>query len=306
VVTADGQQHTASRTQNADLFRAAIGGYGGVGIIVEATLDLAENTKLERLTHRLSVDDYVAWHRANVLSRGDAILHHAVIYPTAYSNIAAELCTKTDKPLTVQERLPPMGPPTSLERSVLGVVTHSPAGPFIHERIYDPLTAQPAIAWRNYEAARDAYSLEPTSRARSTYVLQEYFVPVDRFAPFARSMGRIFNESGANVLNVSIRHTRADPLSLLAWARREVYSFVVYHEQGTTDEARTAVGAWTRELIAAALNEGGSYYLPYQIHATRDQFRAAYPQADEFFAIKARVDPAYKFRNRLWEAYYRP
>jgi FAD/FMN-containing dehydrogenase len=305
IVTADGAIETASRTGNTDLLRAAIGGYGGVGVIVEATLDLAENTKLERRTHRLGVSEYVAWHRANVLGRDDVVLHHAVIYPTAYTNIAAEVCSRTDKPLTINERLPPMGPPTSVERSVLGVVTHTPAGPFVHERIYDPLTAQPAVAWRNYEAARDAYSLEPASRARSTYVLQEYFVPVDGFARFVRNMARIFNESGANVLNVSIRHTRADPISLLAWARSEVYSFVVYHEQGTTDEARTVVRAWTRELIDAALAEGGAYYLPYQIHATRAQFMAAYPRADEFFALKRRVDPAYKFRNRLWEAYYR-
>lgn len=305
IVTADGAIQTASREENTDLFRAAVGGYGGVGAIVEATLDLAQNTKLERQTHRMSIGEYVAWHRENVLDRDDVVLHHAVIYPTAYANIAAEVCTRTNKPLTVNERLPPMGPPTSVERSVLGVVTHTPAGPFIHERIYDPLTAQPAVAWRNYEAARDAYGLEPASRARSTYVLQEYFVPVSGFAPFVRNMASIFNEHGANVLNVSIRHTRADPLSLLAWARREVYSFVIYHEQGTTEEARTIVSAWTRELIDAALGEGGSYYLPYQIHATPAQFMAAYPRADEFFALKRRVDPTYKFRNRLWEAYYR-
>ena len=38
-----------------------------------------------------------------------------------------------------------------------------------------------------------------------------------------------------------------------------------------------------------ALAEGGAHYLPYQIHATRDQFLAAYPRADEFFEIKRRV-----------------
>jgi hypothetical protein len=171
-----------------------------------------------------------------LLAREGVVLHHAVIYPDAYANIAAEVATITDKPLTIEDRLPPMGAPTAVERSVLDVVTHTPAGPFIHERIYDPLATRPAVVWRNYEAARDAYSLEPASRARVTYVLQEYFVPVDRFAAFAPRMAEIFRTHNANVLNVSIRHTRADPLSLLAWARNEVYSFVIYYAQATTDE----------------------------------------------------------------------
>jgi FAD/FMN-containing dehydrogenase len=304
IIAADGAIRTASRTENADLFRAAIGGYGGVGAIVEATLDLAENTKLERLTHRMRIDEYAAWHRANVLANDDVVLHHAVIYPDAYTNVAAEVATRTDRPLTIDDRLPPMGPPTAVERSVLGAVTHSPAGPFIHERIYDPLTTRPAVVWRNYEAARDAYSLEPASRERTTYVLQEYFVPVDRLTAFVPRMAEIFRTHNANVLNVSIRHTRADPLSLLSWARGEVYSLVIYYAQATTEDARERVGHWTRELVDAALAEGGSYYLPYQIHATRVQFLAAYPQAPEFFQLKRRLDPDYKFRNRLWEAYY--
>jgi FAD/FMN-containing dehydrogenase len=57
--------------------------------------------------------------------------------------------------------------------------------------------------------------------------------------------------------------------------------------------------------VDAAIAEGGSYYLPYQVHATRDQFLKAYPRAEEYFAVKRRVDPNYKFRNRLWEAYFR-
>lgn len=306
IVTADGSIRTANRTENSDLFRTAIGGYGGVGAIIEATLDLAENMRLERLTYRMRVDEYAAWHRANVLARDDVILHHAVIYPDAYTNIAAEVATLTDKPLTIDDRLPPMGPPNAAERSMLDIVTNTPVGPFIHERIYDPLTTRPAVVWRNYEAARDAYSLEPESRERVTYVLQEYFVPVDRFAAFVSGMRRIFREHDVNVLNVSVRHTRADPLSVLAWARNEVYSFVIYYAQATTNVARQTVGVWTRALVDAAVAEGGSYYLPYQIHATREQFLAAYPQAERYFQLKRRFDPDYKFRNRLWEAYYRP
>ncbi|HVK82034.1 MAG TPA: FAD-binding oxidoreductase, partial [Verrucomicrobiae bacterium] len=304
LVMADGAVQTASRSENPELFAAAIGGYGAVGVIVEATLDLAENSKVERVTHLMSVTEYRAWHRANVLGRPDAILHHAVIYPGAYTDIAAELCTRTDKPLAVQSRLAPVGAPSDFDRFILDIVTFTPIGGSVHEHLYDPLTAgQTEVAWRNYEAARDAYSLEPRSRAEITYALQEYFVPVERFEAFTAKMGHILRAHSANILNVAIRHAPADQETLLAWAKSESFSFVLYYAQETHEAAKAAVGAWTRELVDAAVGEGGSFYLPYQIHATRDQFLAAYPRAPEFFTAKRRFDPNDKFRNRLWQAY---
>jgi hypothetical protein len=53
----------------------------------------------------------------------------------------------------------------------------------------------------------------------------------------------------------------------------------------------------------AVLAAGGTYYLPYQLVATRAQFLRAYPAAPRFFALKERLDPTCKFRNRLWERY---
>ena len=67
--------------------------------------------------------------------------------------------------------------------------------------------------------------------------------------------------------------------------------------------ARTEFGAWTRELIALALRHGGRYYLPYQLHATVEQFNAAYPEADRLRRIKQQLDPAGKLSNELWRKY---
>ncbi|MEY2439634.1 MAG: hypothetical protein QOI34_1019, partial [Verrucomicrobiota bacterium] len=119
-------------------------------------------------------------------------------------------------------------------------------------------------------------------------------------------MRRTLQHHNVDVVNVSVRHANQDPGSLLAWARTEVFGFVIYYKQGTSAEAQRRVGEWTRELTDAALTLGGSYYLPYQLHATERQFRQAYPRAGEFFQLKARLDPANKFRNELWNKYYRP
>ncbi|HEX9172673.1 MAG TPA: FAD-binding oxidoreductase, partial [Telluria sp.] len=52
IVLADGAVVEASRTRNYDLFRAAIGGYGAVGVITEVELDLADNTRIERFVEQ--------------------------------------------------------------------------------------------------------------------------------------------------------------------------------------------------------------------------------------------------------------
>jgi hypothetical protein len=162
------------------------------------------------------------------------------------------------------------------------------------------------VTWRNYEASYDVAELEPSSRESSTYVLEEYFVPVERFDDFVPKMRDVLRRNRVNVINVSIRHARPDPGSLLSWARSEVFAFVIYYKQGTDLQSRARVGVWTRELIDAVLSEGGAYYLPYQLHASDAQFLKAYPRAPEFFALKQRLDPTNKFRNKLWDKYYGP
>ena len=59
----------------------------------------------------------------------------------------------------------------------------------------------------------------------------------------------------------------------------------------------------TQELIDAALTAGGRYYLPYRLHATPEQFRRAYPQADEFFELKRVHDPDELFQNQFYLKY---
>jgi FAD/FMN-containing dehydrogenase len=145
--------------------------------------------------------------------------------------------------------------------------------------------------------------LEPYSRRLSTYALDEFFVPPRHFEPFVREMGRILRRHRVAAVNVSIRHSPADALALLPWAREEVFSFVLFYKQGVDLPAQRTVGEWTRELIDAALQHEGRYYLPYQLHATREQFERAYPEVAQLRQLKARVDPQGRFSNALWQKY---
>jgi FAD/FMN-containing dehydrogenase len=305
VVLANGSVVEASPTRNPEIFYGVIGGYGGLGVITETTLDLVENVKVKRHHEVMPIGEYRQYFFSQIRERPAVIFHNADIYPDDYMQVNAVTYSTTDDLATVQDRLTASDRSYWKERFGFWMLSEWPLGNVFRQRIFDPIHfgGEP-VTWRNYEASYDAAELEPSSRTDWTYVLEEYFVPVERLDEFVVHMREVLRRSHAHVINISIRRATQDPGSLLAWARTEVFAFVVYYKQGTNEAARTGVELWTRELIDAALGVGGSYYLPYQLHATKDQFLRAYPRAVEFFALKKKVDPTYKFRSEFWDKYY--
>lgn len=303
LVLADGRVVEASRSHHPGLFRAALGGYGAVGVIAEVELDLDENGRIERSTADVPLADYPAYFDRVVRATG-CLLHNADLLPPHFDAALVTNWTPTGKPVTESRRLVPRDADYDLERKVIHAVSEWPNGAKLQRQVVRPaLQLRPAVAWRNHEASLDTASLEPASRRDATYALQEYFIPVRHFHAFARDLADVLRRHDAKVLNVSIRHSPPDRDALMAWAREEVFSFVLYFKQKTGAAAQQAVGVWTRALIDAALRGGGTYYLPYQLHATQAQFDAAYPQAGAFRAVKARADPAHRFSNELWRRY---
>jgi FAD/FMN-containing dehydrogenase len=305
LVLADGREILASRTENTDAFRAAIGGYGGIGVITEATLNLVQNEKIRRELKALPVNDYAAYFFRHVRDSQDAVFHNGDLFPPDYANMKLVTWYRTDKPLTNPRRLIPRDRKYWLEPNAISTISTLPFGSELRENVLEPLlNSREMVVWRNFEASHDVAELEPsTPRLIWTYALQEYFVPVARFDEFVPKMRAVFRRHDVNVINVSIRHALPDPDTYLAWAPEEVFSFVVYYKQKTTDAAKSEVAVWTRELIDQVLSVGGRHYLPYQIHATGEQFRRAYPGYVEFLAAKRKYDPTGKFRNKLWDAY---
>lgn len=301
----DGSLVDATPEENAEIFYGAIGGYGALGIIVEATLSLAENTRIERLSRKMPLTEYPAFFRTNVRNDDQVVFHNADMVPPNFDKVRAISWRVTDKPSNTKEH-DGSRKLYLAERYMLWAITETPLGHFRREYIYETLLyLRPKITWRNDEADYDVAELEPLSRRKTTYVLQEFFVPVESMVDFAGLMTEILNRFSVQVVNVSIRHAHKDPGSMLAWAQEEVFAMVLYYKQGTSPSERESVAVWTRELIDAVLRCGGTYYLPYQPHGRTDQFHRAYPLARKLFALKEKLDPNYRFRNCLWEKYFR-
>jgi len=60
----------------------------------------------------------------------------------------------------------------------------------------------------------------------------------------------------------------------------------------------------TEALIDRVIAMGGSFYLPYRLHARRDQVEKAYPGVAWFSERKRYYDPHTLFRNAMWDAYF--
>lgn len=306
LVLSNGEIIETSPTINSEIFYGVIGGYGGLGIIAEVVLELVTNTKIEQQQIKIKVSEYKKYFFDQIRNNATSIFHNADIYPPNYTKTRAITWVETEKPVTIPHRITKNKQSYAKERYFVWAITSTPLGKWRREYIIDPVIyLSKKVAWRNYEAGSyDVAELEPRSRTKNTYVLQEYFVPVEAFDTFMPLMREILQRYKVNMLNISIRHSKKDPGSLLAWAKEEVFAFVLYYKQGTSEPAKNKVALWTRELINAVISVDGSYYLPYQLHATQEQFHKAYPRAREFFSLKQRLDPNNKFRNKLWDKYY--
>lgn len=320
VMLADGSIVDASREDNADLFSAVIGGYGGLGIILEATLELSQNTKLERKSFfivehdtKKLVKDYLWYFRSKIVNDPNAVMTNANIDPDNYSVITSTTYVNTDKELTIKDRLQSHMKPrffNTLTQSIYQIFDFALKYRKLYHDFSTATTKQ--VVWRNWEAsydvkslysAKDSYSFfkTPFSFSKRQTLLQEYFIPVDNLPYFIDSMAKIYKENDANILNISLRHVPENNKSILSWSRSESFAVVVYYVQNYSkkDKGNEKTKKWTREVLDEVVKAGGSFYLPYQKMATKDQFNSSYPRASEYFDVKREFDPNNRFSNLL-------
>ena len=302
LVLPNGEVLETTPAHNAELFFAAIGGYGGVGVVTEVELAPDDNFAIEKRVEYVALQDYPDWFRRTVADDPTVLLHNADLQPPDFECPHCVSWRRSDQAVTQPARLRGTDGLYLKEKALIWAMTELPGGDALRRSLVAPMQDRPSVVWRNYEASRDVAELEPATRSIATFVLQEYFIPERHFAGFARQMAALLRQSPTGTLNVSVRHAPADRQTLMAWAREDVFSFVVYYKQRVSSAAQPAVADWTRAMVALALAYQGTYYLPYQLHATQPQFEAAYPQAAALRALRQSLG-ASRFSNTLWDRY---
>jgi FAD/FMN-containing dehydrogenase len=307
IMLADGSVVTCSSTENAELFRLAVGGYGLFGIVIDAELAMAENSLLNPAAELMTAEAFAPRFVARASHPSVRMLYGRLSVAREGFLRQALLVAYAQAPQQ-PVRLPPPKNSSAfalVSREIFRAQIGSERGKrarWMAETRLMPKVGQVALT-RNTLLNEPVAALADRDSSR-TDILHEYFVPPDRLTDFLAACREIIPSHRQDLLNVTLRYVDADSSSVLTYAPQPRIAAVMLFVQKRTAEADDDMRAMTVKLIDRTLAIGGSYYLPYRLHATHKQLRAAYPRLDEFVAAKRRYDPQLRFRNALWDSYF--
>lgn len=321
VMLADGRVVTASRDENAELFRHVVGGYGLFGIILSATLDVVPNDvyrsgreiidyrEFPRAFDRIAADPNVGLSYVHLSTAPGNLLREALVY--TYTRHDADQALD-------RAALTEVGS-TKIRRLLVNLSKKNDSFKRLKwwsekhlEHRFESCTITRAQAQGSGEAClvarndpmHDSVAYLFNDLPAETDILHEYFVPRDQIVPFIDGMRAIFQRSGANLVNASIRAVGAEDIAL-SYAPKAAFSLVLYLNQPTTPAGNAQMRQLTSDLIDLTHAHGGRFFLPYQLHYTPAQLERSYPEIGAFFAAKRLWDPDGRFSNS-WYARYAP
>jgi len=305
MLLADGSQVTCSRTENADLFRHAMGGYGLFGVIADLELDMVPNALLAPTFEEMPGTEIGATFARRLASDSSIQMAYGRM-DVALDRFFERALLISYRPVADQSRIP--------RASGSGFV--SKASRLLFRSQVESDRAKRFRWWTETElgrmvagdATRNSLMNEPVitldDRDPSrTDILHEYFVGPARFAEFVKACQEVIPASYQQLLNITLRYVNTDSDSVLAYATEPRIAAVMLFSQEQTARGESDMARMTRDLIERVLAIGGTYYLPYRPHATLDQLARGYPRAAAFAARKRDVDRDLLFRNHLWDTY---
>lgn len=301
----DGALITCSRDENADLFNLTMGGYGLTGLITEMQVEMTPNARVLPRFENMAGPEFG-------LTFVKALKDPSV--QMGYGRLSVDKAGFFDKALMITYR------PTDDQNDLPAVRTSGFVSKVARHLFRAQLGAEGVKRRRwwvetNLQAklaagnvTRNSLINEPVVTLDDldpfrTDILHEYFVAPSRFADWVALCKRVIPASYQELLNITLRYVAPDAESVLSYATVDRIACVMLFSQEMTARAEADMRRMTQALIAGTAELGGTYYLPYRLHATQALFEQSYPRATEFVAAKRKIDPDLRFRNGLWDTY---
>ncbi|MEN2399989.1 FAD-binding oxidoreductase [Flavobacterium sp. MC2016-06] len=301
----EGKILNCSRTENPELFKMVIGGYGLFGIILDVKLHVVDNTALRYKYVKLSAENYISNYKKYVsenpnveLAFGRLRISEKHFLQDATLNFFERV---SDKPFHLQQQ-------NKKNEETKRLVFRSTVGSEYGKRLRWDLESGMTEISRNdifsrNELLNDHVSLIENKDPNSTDILQEYFIPERNFNQFIKEMKPVLQKSNIDLINITIRGVYKDEDSFMNYARENVFGFVFLFNQKKTEKQESQMKILTNNMVDIAIKNNGTFYLPYRLHIDKEKMRKVYPQADAFFELKRKFDPQEIFNNNFYLHY---
>jgi FAD/FMN-containing dehydrogenase len=306
ILLASGEHVTCSRTENPELFRAALGGYGLMGLITELEMEMVPNASL--------VPSFTTMPASEFGPAFEQAIRGSKTMQMAYGRMNVDIGNFLEDALMITYE------PASDQSNI----AKASGSGFISRVSRDIFRQQVGSErWKNFRwmletdvnqllnsgtTTRNSLLNEPVvtlddGDPNRTDILHEYFIAPDRCAEFVQACRDVIRGSFQELLNITLRFVDTDQDSVLAYATTPRVAAVLLFSQEKTTRGEADMARMTTALIERVLELGGTYYLPYRPHATVDQFKRGYARHAEFAVLKRRFDPELLFRNGFWDYY---
>ncbi|HXW17953.1 MAG TPA: FAD-binding oxidoreductase [Candidatus Acidoferrales bacterium] len=306
LLTADGSVRVCSRTENPELFRVVLGGYGLFGVILDVTLHVTANNAYSAIVFTLEDRDFPGYFKNTILSNSAIELAEAdlsISPDTFLRNIVGVAYARTND---ATGRTDPLLNETNVlrDRVLFDLSRRFDWCKSLRWRLQEKLEypAPGAMRTRNNIFRSPMQRIQHYSLNDSD-ILQEYFIPPENFITFLDELRAVIERRHVNLLSATIRYVTSNDDSFLNYARQECLAVVLYINVKSSTRGQTDATEFTRELIDLSIADGGTFYLPYSLYYDKSELEAAYPNIDEFFDMKRQYDPSELFRNSFYEKY---
>ncbi len=317
IVMADGQVRDISPISNPELFRHVVGGYGLFAVIAEAEIEVTDNVICRTGRRTIDYAEFPAVFDNEILPDRDINLFYGHLNPSPGDGFFREMLLYTYRTVgPARSDLPPLSDIglVGVRRLIINLAkrgdwfsrakwfAETSVDPLLEScSIPNPAGEEGCLVSRN-EPMHDSVPYLMNSLTTEADILHEYFVPRRNFVPFIDAVRQVLEPVAVSVVNASVRVVHREE-NALTYAPEAAFSLVLYINQPADSAGNARMALITRQLIDATRDNGGRFFLPYQLHYEAADLAATYPEIGAFFAAKRRYDPDGLFTNTLYAKY---
>lgn len=306
LVDAQANLKVCSRTENPELFKLVIGGYGLFGVIATVKIRLMPVIVLQREVKIIDVKDFIPLvtvkahegylygdFQFDIDPKSSGFMQRGIY--SLYKPVAGKLSDIPKQQSELSEQ----------DWTALLILAHTNKSKAFeiyskfylktNGQLYRSDTNQMGVYINDYHKKIDTNSSE---------VISEIYVPRNKLADLFKQLRSDFRKYNVNVIYGTVRLINQDNESYLAWAKQNyasiVFNFHVVHSPEGINKAKHDFDL----IIDRALQYNGSFYLTYHRWAKKNQILAAYPQFINFLKLKRKYDPDEIFQSD-WYRYYK-